>query len=81
MEKVKKPLKQDTLIAKACHVCGHYQEAVVEPERCVKCAKAFLPLNYFHKIHAHKGEKFQALFAEGEQLDDADLIKGLYVLW
>ena len=75
-----KRLKQDKLIIKLCHKCGHCNASEIELERCEKCAKAFLPLNYFEKIHA-KDEKFQGLFEEGDNLTDEDLIKGLYVLW
>ncbi len=73
-------LKQYKLIIKLCHKCGHCNASDVELERCQKCAKAFLPLNYFEKIHA-KDEKFQELFEDSDNLEDEDLIKGLYVLW
>jgi len=76
-----KKLKQDTLIIKLCHKCGHCFEGHVEPEKCGQCGKAFLPLNYFEKVHAAKGEKFHGLFAESDDLQEEDLIKGLYVLW
>lgn len=81
MNSTEKSRKQEKLIFKVCHCCGHCQESLVEPERCRKCSKAFLPLNYFQKIHASKGEKFKSLFEEGAELDEKDLIKGLYVLW
>ncbi len=74
-----KRLKQDKLIIKLCHKCGHCNASDVELERCGQCAKAFLPLNYFEKVHS-KDEKFQGLFEESDTLDEADLIKGLYVL-
>lgn len=73
-------LKQDKLIIKLCHKCGHCNASEAELERCQKCAKAFLPLNYFEKVHA-KGEKFQELFEDSDNLEEDDLIKGLYVLW
>jgi|GEM_PF-422084 hypothetical protein len=78
-----KTLKQDKLIFKVCHACGHCNESQIEPERCQKCQKAFLPLNYFEKIHAQgdKSEKFHDLFESSDALDEKDLIKGLYVLW
>lgn len=75
-----KSLKQDKLILKVCHQCGFCNSSSVEPERCSKCSKAFLPLNYFEKVHA-KGEKFHELFQDSDQLNEEDLIKGLYVLW
>lgn len=66
---------------RVCHRCGHCNQGTSEPERCQKCTKAFLPLNYFTKVHSAKTEKFQLLFEEGSDLDEDDLIKGLYVLW
>lgn len=35
-----------------CHVCGHLNEGEgeVEIRRCVKCTKAFLPVDYFEKM-------------------------------
>jgi hypothetical protein len=76
-----KKAKSQKILFKVCHACGHCYEGPVEPERCSKCQKAFLPLQYFEKIHAAKGEKFNSLFEESHSLDDKDLIKGLYVLW
>lgn len=78
-----KTFKQDKLIFRVCHSCGFCNETPVEPERCSSCEKAFLPLNYFEKVHASgaKSEKFQDLFETGSELDEQDLIKGLYVLW
>lgn len=73
-------LKQDKLICKVCHSCGHCNEAHTEMQRCEKCSKAFLPLNYFQKVH-RKNDKFQELFADSDELEEVDLIKGLYVLW
>lgn len=81
MNSIEKSLKQEKLILRVCHCCGYCNQTPVEPERCQKCSKAFLPLNYFHKVHSSKGEKFQALFEESAELDEKDLIKGLYVLW
>lgn len=78
-----KTFKQDKLIFRVCHSCGFCNETSVEPERCGSCEKAFLPLNYFEKVHASgaKSEKFQELFENGSEIDEQDLIKGLYVLW
>lgn len=45
------------------------------------CNKAFLPLRYFEKIHAHKEIKFEKHFSLTEELEEEDLIKGLFVLW
>lgn len=73
----KKKLK---LIVKKCHVCGQILEAQQEQQKCVCCGKSFLPLNYFQKVHDHSGD-FQELFAESHDLNEEDLVKGLYVLW
>lgn len=81
MNSTEKSHKQEKLIMRVCHRCGHCNQTSQEPERCQKCTKAFLPLNYFTKIHDSKGEKFHTLFEEVEALEEEDLIKGLYVLW
>jgi hypothetical protein len=69
------------LIMRKCHVCSHVNESQAELEKCSSCAKSFMPLNYFDKIHNHEQEKFQELFAQGHEITDEDLIKGLFVLW
>ncbi len=81
MRNTEKSRKQEKFIARACHCCGHCQLTPEEPQRCTKCGKAFLPLNYFHKVHANKSETLKNLFENGEDLAEEDLIKGLYVLW
>lgn len=35
-----------------CHSCGHLNESDQEILRCAKCARSFLPINYFEKIRA-----------------------------
>ena len=77
---VSKSIKAKLLIKK-CHVCGQVTESTTELEKCVSCGKAFLPLNYFVKIHDHKEIKFSELFAESHEIHEEELIKGLYVLW
>jgi hypothetical protein len=69
------------LLFKVCHSCGHCLEVEREPDKCPKCNKAFLPLQYFDKIHSAKGEKYVTLFERCEDLEEEVLIKGLYVLW
>jgi hypothetical protein len=81
MEDTTKHFKQEKLIMRACHRCGHCTEAPQEPQRCDGCGKSFLPLNYFTKIHADKQADFKGLFENSEDLSEEDLIKGLYVLW
>ena len=71
---------QKTLI-KQCHVCNHVMESQKEVEKCGKCNKPFLPLNYFQKVHAKNSEDFKELFSSAFALHQEDLIKGLYVIW
>ena len=79
-KEVNKSIKAKLLIKK-CHVCGQVTESMTELDKCVGCGKAFLPLNYFTKIHDHKEAKFIELFAESHELHEDELVKGLYVLW
>ena len=69
------------LIVKKCHVCGELGESTAELEKCGSCGKAFLPLNYFNKVHTHEEGKYKDLFAQSHELHEDDLIKGLYVIW
>ena len=81
MMKVKKQSKDKVLIKK-CHVCGQLTESYQEIDRCPKCNKSFLPLNYFTKIHqVGNQEEFKELFETTENLREEDLIRGIYVLW
>jgi hypothetical protein len=72
---------KEKLLIRACHSCAKINEAEKELERCAHCSKAFLPLNYFEKIHAFKSSPWQNHFSPADLLDDEDLIKGLFVLW
>jgi len=72
---------KEKLVIRACHSCTKITESLKEIERCSHCQKAFLPLRYFEKIHDLKGKNWQKHFADAEDLHDADLIKGLFVLW
>lgn len=69
-----------TLIKK-CHVCGHVMESAQEVQKCGKCKKSFLPVNYFSKVHSKSQKEYDQLFAHSYELRDEDLIKGLTVLW
>lgn len=69
------------LIVKKCHVCGTVTEGHKEPMRCKCCKKAFLPSNYFGKVHAKNSKDFSELFLESDNMHEDDLIKGLNVLW
>lgn len=67
-------------LIRRCHKCGQITESHLEQTKCVNCGKAFMPLNYFDKVHNHTDE-YEALFAPVEELEEKDLIKGLFVLW
>ncbi len=69
------------LIIKKCHLCGKITEETKEISKCPNCNKSFLPLNYFSKIHAKNSEDFKRLFSNCDELEEKDLIKGLYAIW
>lgn len=75
----KKP--KEKLLIRACHACQKINESFQELERCTQCNKAFLPLRYFDKIHQNKNEKWENHFSPTDQIEEDDLIKGLFVLW
>jgi len=75
------PRKSEKLIIKKCHVCDNLNESKCEVEKCTHCGKAFLPLNYFSKIHIHDKGQYKDLFAMSHDLHEDDLVQGLYVLW
>jgi hypothetical protein len=52
-----------------------------EIAKCHKCKKSFLPVNYFSKVHSKNNQEYDQLFANGHELHESDLIKGLTVLW
>lgn len=68
-------------LIKACHKCNQVTESDREIERCPKCSKAFLPLNYFDKIHFDPNARFNDLFTHCDEINEEDLIKGIHVLW
>jgi hypothetical protein len=76
-----KKTDKEKLVIRACHTCTKITESFQEVERCSHCNKAFLPLRYFEKIHDFKGKNWQKHFADASDLEDDDLIKGLFVLW
>ena len=80
MNEIKKQDKEK-LVIRACQTCTKITESFQEIERCAHCKKAFLPLNYFDKIHDFKGESWKKHFSPAEELEEQDLIKGLFVLW
>jgi len=69
------------LLIKKCHVCGTIMESEREHKKCVQCNKAFLPNNYFGKIHAKNSKEYDELFAHCDEVHEEDLIKGINVLW
>lgn len=73
--------KESKVIIRKCHSCGQIVESHKEQEKCCGCGKAFLPLNYFDKIHGDTEQKFDELFSPSEEIHEEDLILGLYVLW
>ncbi|MEX0798874.1 MAG: hypothetical protein WEB87_02310 [Bacteriovoracaceae bacterium] len=75
----KKKVKK--VLIRKCHACGQVIESHIEQEKCCSCGKSFLPLNYFDKIHGDKGQKFKELFTHSDEIDEEDLIIGIYVLW
>lgn len=72
---------KEKLLIRACHSCLKLNESYQELERCTHCKKSFLPLRYFEKIHQHKELKWENHFSLSEQIEEEDLIKGLFVLW
>lgn len=73
--------KTRPLLIRKCHVCGQLVESEQEQEKCCQCGKAFLPLNYFEKIHGDPDQKFQDLFSFSDEIDEDSLILGIYVVW
>ena len=80
MSELKKDYKEK-LVIRACHACMKLTESYQETERCLHCSKPFLPLRYFEKIHGFKDKSWQKHFSEAQDLEEKDLIKGLFVLW
>jgi len=72
--------KARTLIKK-CHMCGFISESFIEIQKCTACNKAFMPLNYFNKVHNTQSFQFNELFSPSDELTEEDIIKGIYVLW
>ena len=81
MKNEEKTIRSEKLIIRKCHVCSSITESSKELERCIKCNKAYLPLNYFGKIHSKSDKEYRELFCESEHLHEDDLVKGLFVLW
>ncbi len=72
---------KEILLMRVCHRCQHVNESSTELERCKACQKSFLPLRYFEKIHASHNEKYKNNFSSTADIEEEDLIKGLFVLW
>ena len=69
------------MLIKKCHTCGHIMESAQELQKCGKCKQSFLPVNYFSKVHSKSQKDYDQLFAQGHEMHEGDLIKGLTVLW
>ena len=72
--------KVTKLLIKKCHNCGNVMELKREVDKCTQCSKAFLPMNYFAKVH-DKTAKFKDLFANSSEMHEEELVKGLHALW
>lgn len=79
-KEIKLSKKPQTLI-RVCHMCLKINESTAEIEKCVHCQKSFLPLRYFEKIHSHAKQEWSSHFSSIEDIDDKDLIQGLFVMW
>lgn len=66
---------------RVCHSCGHVNESQRELERCQKCRKSFLPLEYFNKVGDTPTYDISDLYSFVEDINDLALIRGLYVIW
>lgn len=75
------PKTKEKILIRACHSCTRVNESYQEMERCSHCNKAFLPLRYFDQIHHAKDAKYENHFSAAENLDEEDLVRGLFVLW
>ena len=80
MSTVEKTVIEKNLI-RLCHSCQKLNESHTELERCIHCKKSFLPLRYFDKIHSQKQQNWASHFSSTEDIEEEDLIKGLFVLW
>jgi hypothetical protein len=72
---------QETKLIKVCHVCSHIMESKKELDRCSKCRKSFLPINYTRYDLAQSTKAFHELFHSTDELHEEDLVKGLNVIW
>lgn len=78
------PYKKKTnlkVIIRKCHHCGHITESTNEPKKCSGCHKSFLPLNYFGKVHAKNSTEYYELFCSSDEINEEDLIAGIYAPW
>lgn len=81
MRNITEKSSQTKLLIKKCHMCGQVVESAKEEQKCVSCGKSFLPLKYFDKIHRHSEAKYKDLFSNITEIEEDDLVKGLYVIW
>jgi uncharacterized protein with PIN domain len=74
-----KPRKKIVLF-RICHRCQKHHSAEKELDRCPQCSKPLMPQGYFHKIH-DPHQRFEDLYSKAQELQEAELLKGLCVLW
>lgn len=79
--KQKNKSHQANKLIKVCHVCANIMESEKEIERCTKCRKSFLPINYSRYDLAQSTKAFQELFHSCDELHEEDLVKGIHVIW
>jgi len=80
--KKKRPKKSKINLIKLCHYCQKINESTKELQRCTHCNKSFMPLNYLMQMKEANSKKFfNELYNECKDLNDEDLIKGLYLIW
>lgn len=74
--------KRPESLIRVCHICLKLNESPNEIEKCAHCQKSFLPLRYFDKIHSQASKSnWSSHFSSIEDIDDKDLILGLFVKW
>lgn len=80
--KKRRAKKSKVNLIKLCHYCNKINESTRELQRCNHCTKSFMPLNYLLQMKEQNSTKFfNELYNECKDLNDEDLIKGLYLIW
>ncbi len=80
--KKKNSKKSKINLIKLCHGCHKINESTKELQRCLHCKKSFMPLNYIQQMKETNSKNlFNEFYNECKDLNDEDLIKGLYLFW